>query len=134
MPASDPNATTLKRPRTRSVVIEPPPPPLDDRDRRQHVRHDLTRPAKLFCPASGRFLAGQTLNISAGGVLVEVDAPTEVASEDELQLTIGFGDRFIVPMSELVPGKVVRTMASDDPSRMRIAIAYDDAGEMALSA
>ena len=122
------------RTRTRSVVVEPPVVVLDGRDRRQHTRHPLDRPAKLFCPGSGRFLSGRTRNISAGGVLVEVDASESVASGDEIQLTIAFGDRFIVPMSELVPGSIVRAGPADDAAGIRLAIAYDNASEAALSA
>jgi PilZ domain len=122
-------SSTATRIRTRSVIVEPPADVPDGRDRRQHTRHPLTRPAKLFCPDSGRFLSGQTRNISAGGVLVEVEAPDSLCSGDDIQLTIAFGDRFIVPMSELVAGSVIRTIASDDPTRTCLAIAYDNATE-----
>lgn len=94
----------------------------------------MDRSAKLFCPQNGRFLAGRTVNISAGGVLVEIDASEPIEPGDEIQMTIAFGDRFIVPMSELVPGSIVRTMRSSDTSSVSLAIAYNNATETALSA
>ena len=130
MPASESTTTTRKR-RTRSVVVEPPIKTPADRDRRKHPRHPLERPAKLFCPRTGRFLSGRTQNISAGGVLVEVDAPESLETGDEVHLTIAFGDRFSVPMSELVPGSVVRKSAADDAASVSLAIAYDNAAETA---
>lgn len=133
-PTSESATTTTRRHRTRSVVVEPPMAVLDGRDRRQHTRHPLERPAKIFCPATGRFLAGRTRNISAGGVLIEVDVTESIGAGDEIQLTIAFGDRFIVPMSELVPASIVRTSAADDASSVALAIAYDNAADMALSA
>jgi hypothetical protein len=116
------------------VVVEPPVVVLDGRDRRKHTRHPLERPAKLFCPKSGRFLAGRTRNISAGGVLVEVDVTESIGAGDAILLTIAFGDRFIVPMTELVPGSIVRTSAADGSVSIGLAIAYDNSTEMALSA
>ena len=133
MPASESTASTKKRARTRSVIVEPPPEEPDGRDRRKHPRHPLERPAKLFCPQTGKFIAGRTRNISAGGVLVEIDASESIRSGDEIRMTIAFGDRFIVPMSELVPGAIVRTITSDDAERVSLAIAYDGAAETTLS-
>jgi|GEM_PF-2681074 len=126
---STPESSAATKTRTRSVIVEPPADAPDGRDRRKHTRHPLTRPAKLFCPGSGRFLAGRTRNISAGGVLVEIDAPDSITSGDAIKLTIAFGDRFIVPMSELVGGSVVRAITTDNAETTCLAIAYDDATE-----
>ena len=134
MPASESTSTTAKRPRARAVIVDPPPPAPSGRDRRKHQRHSIERPAKLFCPKSGRFLAGRTRNISAGGVLVEVDACETVESGDSVLMTVAFGDRFIVPMSELVPCSVIRTNRNDSDSGATLAIAYDNAAETAMSA
>lgn len=94
----------------------------------------MERSAKLFCPRTGRFFAGRTTNISAGGVLVELDALEAIGSGDEIRMTIAFGDRFIVPMSELVSGTVIRASRTDDAARSRLAIAYDNAADTALCA
>lgn len=74
------------------------------------------------------------MNISAGGVLIEIDANGSIESGDEIQMTIAFGDRFIVPMSELVPGSVVRTSQANDAANICLAIAYNNATETAASA
>lgn len=134
MPASEPTSATAKRPRSRAVVVDPPPPAPDGRDRRKHQRHPIERPAKLFCPKSGRFLAGRTQNISEGGVLVEVDAGETIESGDSVLMTVAFGDRFIVPMSELVPCSVIRVKRTGTEHGATLAIAYDNAAESAMSA
>jgi len=134
MPASEPASTKAKRPRARAIVIDPPPPAPGGRDRRKHQRHPIERPAKLFCPKSGRFIAGRTHNISAGGVLVEVDAGETIESGDAVLMTVAFGDRFIVPMSELVRCTVIRTLRTGSDHVATLAIAYDNAAESAMSA
>jgi len=123
-----------KRSKAKSVVVEPPEEALDGRDRRKHPRRPLERPAKLFMPKSGRFLAGSTRNLSVGGVLVVAEADARMEPGDAIHMTVAFGERFIVPMSELVPGTIVRVDPCDDPSCVTLAIAYDSASETAMAA
>lgn len=134
MPTPETTTAQANRPRAKAFVFDHPPETPGGRDRRKHERHPLERPAKLFCPDSGRFLAGRTRNISAGGVLVEVDGCDPLQSGDEVLMTIAFGDRFIVPMSELVPCSVIRAVRDGCGANATLAIAYDNATETAISA
>ncbi len=133
MPASGAPTKPSSRKKTRSIVVEPPAPVLDERDRRQHTRRPTEHSAKLFCPKSGRFLSGRTRNISAGGILVEIGAPGWLSAGDAVQLTIAFGDRFIVPMSDLVAGTIIRTRQTDNPEIQTLAIAYDNCADSAIA-
>ena len=133
MAASGAPTKPSNRKKTRSIVVEPPAPSMDGPDRRKHPRRPLENAAKLFCPKSGRFLSGRTRNISEGGILVEVSAPGWLESGDPIQLTIAFGDRYIVPMSDLVSGTIIRKRQTDSPEIETLAIAYDDCTDTALA-
>ena len=104
-------------------------------DRRVFPRFDMSRPCKVFHPASGRVLAGRTRNLSAGGALVELDTPRDFVPGDRLELAIAWTRRAVLPADALVEAKVVRTIASlvlpDGTVRRTLGIAFAKAEPIA---
>ncbi len=104
-------------------------------ERRVFPRFDISRPCKVYHPASGRFIAGRTRNLSAGGALVEIDTPRDFTPGDTLELAIAWTRRAVLPADALVEAKVVRTVASlalpDGTVRRILGIAFAQAEPIA---
>lgn len=104
-------------------------------ERRIFPRFDISRPCKVYHAASGRFLAGRTRNLSAGGALVEVDTPRDFAPGDSIELAIAWTRRAVLPADALVEAKVVRQIASlvlpDGTVRRTLGVAFAQAEPIA---
>ncbi|MHC4216925.1 MAG: PilZ domain-containing protein [Planctomycetota bacterium] len=92
-----------------------------DEERRTHVRVKLERPCKLFLPSVGRYVSGSTWNLSAGGVLVQLDLPTGIAPGDRLFVGIALKRcQAVLPASEMLEAQVIRV---ERPADDRISVA-----------
>ena len=81
-------------------------------ERRHDVRLSLERPAKIKCLMTGRYLAGRTVNVSAGGAMLHVDHPSLLVPGQ--RVAVGLADTqqdVILRGEELSEATVVRSVA-----------------------
>ncbi|MCB9845796.1 MAG: PilZ domain-containing protein [Phycisphaeraceae bacterium] len=89
-------------------------------DRRRHDRSRADLACKMIDAHSGRTLAARTLDVSAGGVLIEVRWGPTPEPGDHLRVFVDAQGRGIAPPDELRLARVVRTPA---PNRVALAFA-----------
>jgi hypothetical protein len=82
---------------------------MDDRERRTHARVKLQRPCKLYLPYVGKYVAGSTWNLSAGGVLLQLVLPAGIAPGDRLYVGIALKRRqAVLTAGEMLEAEVIR--------------------------
>jgi hypothetical protein len=82
---------------------------MDDRERRTHARVKLERPCKLYLPHVGKYVAGSTWNLSAGGVLLQLYLPAGIAPGDRLYVGIALKRRqAVLTAGEMIEAEVIR--------------------------
>ncbi len=62
-------------------------------ERRATERLNLARPCKTYVPRIGKYLAGLTWNVSAGGALLQLDRPAPIEPGDRLFLGVALKGR-----------------------------------------
>lgn len=93
-------------------------------DRRAHARRPVSRPCKLYHPASRRYTPATTLDLSAGGVLVGVEPWRVLAPGDTVTIAIAAGPGEILPAAGMVPARVVRAHV-DGAGRQALGLSFD---------
>jgi c-di-GMP-binding flagellar brake protein YcgR len=102
-------------------------------DRRAHPRHPVNRPAKLRRLADGRYLPAETVDLSAGGAMLELERASNLQAGETIELAIASHPReAILPASRLRRGRVVRQLGQDRTSYLAIQFAQPQ--ELALPA
>ena len=96
-------------------------------DRRQGRRISTSRPAKLRCLQTGKYIAGQTRNVSATGALLEVDRPSLLVRGQRIEVGIAWSRRNAVLRSgeDLVAATVVRSLGLG--RIQHVAVQFDQA-------
>lgn len=92
------------------------PMPATARDlpeQRRHFRVMSTRPVKLFHLRTGRFLQATTVDISAGGICVQIDWPSNVFSGDRVDIYLPGANTIILREQDRHPATVVRVLRSE---------------------
>jgi len=81
-------------------------------ERRCHARQRVCRPVKLCCVDTGRYLTGQTCNVSASGALLEISDPLlGLTNGQRIAVGIAWNRKLMVLDSEhLVNSTVVRSL------------------------
>ncbi len=81
---------------------------------------------------TGRFLAGRTRDVSAGGAMLLLDHPSLLVPGQRLEVGIAQSLRqAIMPRQTMVPATVVR--AAGMLGRQTVALVFDRVQEMALA-
>lgn len=91
------------------------------RDRRRYERRGVERACKVYHPASRRYAAGRTVNLSAGGALVKVEGSRPLEPGEELDVIVAWDARAVLPAESMLRGRVVR---ADGPL---VAVEFDEA-------
>lgn len=88
---------------------------MAERERRAHPRESLTRPCKLYVPRIGRYVSGQTSNLSEGGALVWLDRDGGLEPGDSIFLGVAMLRRQVVlTSSQMHEARVERVMRTTD--------------------
>ncbi|MHC4083179.1 MAG: PilZ domain-containing protein [Planctomycetota bacterium] len=105
-----------------------------DGERRAHARVNLARPCKLYLPNVGKYVAGSTWNLSAGGVLLQLDLPAGIALGDRLYVGIALKRRqAVLAASEMIEAEVIRVdRATDDRVDVAARFIEEAADELSL--
>ncbi len=69
------------------------PETLSESERRRGLRIRQARPIKIYEPTSNRFIGGQTLDISATGLRIELPASTPVREGSPLHIHVGLNQQ-----------------------------------------
>lgn len=91
-------------------------------DRRRHPRLDLELLAKA--QLNGKYYQARTINVSGGGVLVEIATTRHIKPGQSLQVGIAYGKSPILSADRLEPATVVRVDQRTKRSSI-VALAYD---------
>ena len=109
------------------------PPSSPKIERRSCARRPVAAPVKLRCVQTGRYLAGQTLNVSATGALMAVYHPSKLVHGQRLEVGIAWDPNSVVLQADqLFTATVVRSLAID--ALQYVALRYDQPVELAASA
>lgn len=82
-------------------------------DRRAYPRTLCHRPVKLQTGAGGRYFAGRTRDLSAGGALIQLTSPARVIAGDHLRIGFAADNQPLVASTDLVSAVVVRAFDAD---------------------
>ncbi|TVQ61208.1 MAG: PilZ domain-containing protein [Phycisphaerales bacterium] len=105
-------------------------------ERRAHPRIPCARPAKVFLPATLRFAAAETADVSDGGALVRIDADRLVRVGERIEVAIvqpGAPGSGLIESKSMRPARVVRVTPMDY-FHQAVALAYDDEDTLANAA
>ncbi len=94
-------------------------------ERRNAVRCSVSRPAKLRCIRSGRYMTGQTRDVSSNGALLEVDRPpSSLTIGQRLEMGIAWNHRQVIVRSDhMTLATVVWSLGIG--STLRVAVKFD---------
>ncbi len=95
-------------------------------ERRRQARLTLAYPVKVWCVETGRFLAGQTHDLSAQGALIEVQNPSLLVPGQRVRVGIAWSSREVVlSRKQMLPGVVVRSLGHGQ--QQHVAVSFDAA-------
>jgi len=80
-------------------------------DRRVFARLTVQRPCKVYHRASRQYIAGQTCDLSSGGVLLRLDTGRALAAGDEIDVVVSWGAAEVVRHESMIPAKIARVAA-----------------------
>ncbi len=104
-----------------------------NRDRRRAARTQAALPVKLQCVGTGKYAGGHTRNLSASGVLVEVDRPSLLAVGQLVRLGIAWTPRqTVIRSSDMTEGTVIRSLGLG--RRNHVAIRFQQSVDLAATA
>lgn len=93
-------------------------------ERRREARQRVNRPVKVQVDEGGKYYAGQTADLSAGGTLVELQAGASLRPGQRVRLGIAWNSRDAVLSAEsLVEATVVRSLEAGGVRRVAVAFA-----------
>ncbi|MCC5829718.1 MAG: PilZ domain-containing protein [Phycisphaeraceae bacterium] len=100
---------------------------MSQRERRRFPRHEISGGVKIQCQMTGRYFAGQSRNLSEGGMLIEVDHPSLMISGQRLRVSrVAEADRGLLSSDNLLWATVVRS-APNGRGQM-VALCFDVVG------
>ena len=103
---------------------------LASAERRRHPRYPHRAPAKLCDELTGKYLPGETLNLSASGALVRVQAPTRLTPGRRVRLGIApHASRSILRVNDM-PWAVVRRCLGHDEAQ-HVAVEFVNTSQLA---
>ena len=114
-----------------TVRTSPLPPPLPG-DRRRHARVAAARPCKVFRESTCRYTAATTRDVSAGGVLLELQPSRPILPGERLGVGIAWTGAAILSDTAMIDGVVVRVEDLDD-DRQSVAVRFSKAEPLALA-
>ena len=99
----------------------------DSIERRRGLRVRQQRPVKVFASAAARYFGGQTEDISATGLRIELPRHVPIESGDTLNIHVGL-NQFGQPLAnrrQMVPARVVWVNRQDNRISGRIEIGIE---------
>lgn len=92
-------------------------------ERRRHTRVECTRPCKLLHPASMRYMAARTLDLSSSGALLELSHHRPLHAGDRVDVLVDWDQRGVVARDTTLEATVVRLGPAEN-SRQQVGVAF----------
>lgn len=93
-------------------------------ERRREQRVEVSRPAKVQCADTGRFLPAWVRNLSAGGALLELRTRTPLMGGQPIRVGIALGaHQAMLRNADLADARVVRSLSRDDVHQVAVQFA-----------
>lgn len=92
-------------------------------ERRKQVRVECTRPCKLLHPASMRYMAARTLDLSSGGALIELSHHRPLRTGDRVDVLVDWDQRGVVARDTTLEATVVR-LGPSESTRQRVGVSF----------
>jgi hypothetical protein len=95
-------------------------------ERRRGLRIGQQRPVKVYEPSSTRFVGGQTFDISATGLRIElpVSAPVQVGKVVSIHVGLNNTGETLANRRSMIPARVVWIDRSNGGSRMTAGVEF----------
>ncbi len=103
------------------------------RERRRFERQEIERSCKIYRPAHKRYLPGRTLDLSAGGALLEVEAPRPLIPGEAIDLAVAWTNLPVLPTRALQDARIVRVTRERD-GRQIVAVEFKRAQSLSAVA
>ncbi len=102
-------------------------------EKRKNFRQALDKPVKVFCPDTGKYLSGKTINLSTSGALIELNTPSLLVPGQQLQLGISWSSsQTILSGNSLTEATVVRSLGHN--ANQQVAMQFNFRQEAAMAA
>lgn len=102
-------------------------------ERRQDARLPLSRPVKIQCQLTGRYLTGYTQNLSPGGAMMQIDHPSLLVPGQRVKIGIAHSRQDALLRGEQMhPATVVRSVGLG--GMQTVALRFDQKQALAISA
>ena len=103
-------------------------------ERRQHARLECKKPCKLLHPASMRYMAARTLDLSSGGALVEISHHRPLQTGDRVDVLVDWDQRGVVARDTTLEATVVRLVGPTEGTRRRVGVSFHAGQAVPLAA
>ncbi|MFM9995468.1 MAG: PilZ domain-containing protein [Phycisphaerales bacterium] len=107
--------------------------PIEERDRRRHQRHGIVTMCKIYHPASRRFAAGRTKDLSASGALLCVETARPLLAGEAIDLAISLDPKPLLASTTMIRSKVIRSLPIGDTAQ-ELAVEFDRLIDVAQAA
>lgn len=77
-------------------------------ERRAFPRHRITRPCKVFQPATQKFIPARTADVSAYGALLRIDSPRTLQPGEALDIAVAWDGEPLLSRQSLMRATVIR--------------------------
>jgi len=117
------------------TLTEPdqPLPESSHRERRRDPRYKLSRPVKIRCGETGRFIGAMSRDISAGGLSADLVGPRRLMPGDRIQVAVGYSSRqVIVSEAQMLEATVMRCIGFE--GQPTVALRFDQPQQLAATA
>jgi c-di-GMP-binding flagellar brake protein YcgR len=107
--------------------------PIEDKDRRRHPRLDLAAPCKVYHPASRRFAAARTKNVSAGGALLRVETGRPLMPGEPIDVALSLEPKPLLQSVSMIAARVIRSLPIGDNAQ-ELAVRFEREIDLAQAA
>jgi len=98
--------------------------PILTRDRRRSTRIPCEKPVKVRCGLTGKYLAGETIDVSDGGCLMRLDRRVMVEAGQTVRVGISHRPiQSLILADDMAEGKIVRRFGHGDAQH--VAVSFD---------
>lgn len=102
-------------------------------DRRRFRRTSVNRAGKVFVRRALRYLPVRALDVSLGGLLLEIKSDRPLMVGEPLDVIIGDGSRAVVDAGDVIEARIAHVEVGKDGSQ-RVGLAFAHEGAMAAVA
>ncbi len=91
-------------------------------ERRQYTRLRMDKPVKLYVEDTGKYLAGETLDVSAGGALLKLSHGGRLSTGGRVRVGIAMnGRQAIIASDSMMDAVITRNLTHRDTQHVAVA-------------